>query len=483
MSLKRLGMVSAAWNGASSVGTVALSLIQIAILARILSPADFGTLALVGLGLELASVFADGGVSNALVQKQNVTQTQTSSLYWFNIGCGVVAFMALVVVAPVLALAFDDERLASLIQLSAVGFLIGPLGQQISVLLIKRMEFRRLTQVDLAGAIVAALVTIGLAVYGAGIYSLALGSLAGTMSRSCVLFALARGEWRITREFSLKQIRPFISFGAFQMGERVVNILGARADTIIIARNLGMTALGPYSLAYSLALMPLQRLNPVLTRVAFPLFARVSDEHERLRNGTVYLVQILSIATAPVLIGICATAHLLAPIVYGDRWTELPALIQVLSIVGLLKAINNPFGSALLAKGRADVGFWWNLIYIALNVATFVVAVRGGTGAVAWAYLAVSALTNLLFWAVVLRPILRLSLVEWFSSWGPALASGAVMGLVIRATDTYTSDFAVPEKMRLACLVVLGIMVYIPLAAITHLPLARALLKAVRQRS
>jgi O-antigen/teichoic acid export membrane protein len=172
----------------------------------------------------------------------------------------------------------------------------------------------------------------------------------------------------------------------------------------------------------------MERVNPSLTKVAFPLFARMQNEEERLRRGYLTLIRILATINAPILLGFAAIAPVLIPIVYGVQWTAAVPLIQPLAVVGLLRCIMHPSGSLLLAKGRAVVGFIWTLGVVGVNVAGVMISLHlGGLISIAYCLVLLHILYLLAMYTFVIRRLLGPCFSPYMGSLIPALAAAGVM--------------------------------------------------------
>src|SRR5712664_863135 len=323
MSLKAEAISGAKWTTASSVAVAAIQFVQLVVVARVLSPGDFGLMAMVMAVLGFAQIFTDVGVGSAVIHRQNNSHQELSSLYWLNVFAGAAVFLLTVAATPLVVAFFDEPRLATLLPATALLFLIAPFGQLFQLLLQKELKFRDLALVEFLSAIAGAVVAIGCALEGLGVYSLVFGQL-GTACFTTVSVALiVWRDWWPGVLFHTFDIRLYLPFGLFQLGNRGVNFLVARVDQIIIGAILGATTLGNYNFAWNLAIMPVTRINPILTRIAFPLFAKVQLENARLKRGYLMLVWLLTATNGPILVGGAAVADTLVPLAFGPQWVPM----------------------------------------------------------------------------------------------------------------------------------------------------------------
>lgn len=383
MSLKQKAFSSVKWTGVSMVVVAILQFITLATLARYLAPSDFGLMGMIIVIMGLAQAFADMGISNAIIHRQDATSEQLSSLYWLNIIAGVIVFFAIYALSPLVAIFYQEPRLINLLYLTAVIYLITPFGQQFQMLLQKNLFFNTLAQIEMVTALVNFVVSVSAAIVGLGVYSLIFGQLAGTFFRVALLCFVGWRDWRPSFHFAKHDLKGYLSFGFYQMGERTVNYLSANMDYIIIGHFLGSTALGFYTLAYQIITFPLTKLNPVITKVMFPVFSKIQNDHESFRKGYSKVIHYIALITFPMLFGLFIVAPEFISLFFGEKWMISVPVLQILCLVGLFKSLGNPVGAVLLAKGRADIGFYWNLFTMIIFSIAVVIGVRWGINGVA----------------------------------------------------------------------------------------------------
>ena len=457
-SLKNQATSGVKWTGASAVITTGLQFLQLAVLARLLAPSDFGLMAMIMIVIGLGQVFVDAGISNAIIYRQDVTRQQLSSLYWLNIMAGIVVFFVVWAATPLVVTLFNEPRLAELVFWVAFTFLIIPVGQQFQILLQKELRFNLLAWIEVAAAVIATAVSIGTALLGQGVFALVWGALANAAVRTVLLLVVGLKNWRPAWRFKISDIRSFVSFGLYQLGERTINFLNSKLDTILIGSLLGAQALGFYTLAWNLIIQPLQKLNPIITRVAFPVFAKLQDDNARLKKSYMNALDILSTMNFPYFFGLAVVAPLLVPVVFGAQWLPSVILIQVLCVVGLFQTAGNPIGSLLLSKGRADWAFKWILVFVVAKIpAIYAGVVIGGSIGVAIALVGVYVLGSILGYIVLVRRLLQPCLKEYLESMWSAFWISLCMALIVLslAYIINLNDF-----IKLTVLVVSGIFTY-----------------------
>ncbi|NJK40812.1 MAG: MOP flippase family protein [Acaryochloridaceae cyanobacterium SU_2_1] len=259
--------------------------------------------------------------------------------------------------------------------------------------------------------------------------SLVWGQLATSIFRSVLLAYRGWSIWQPILIFKINDLKGFLGFSLYQMAERSINYAAWNLDKLLVGKVLGPLSLGFYNIAFQLMMRPFMALNPIMTKVAFPVFASIQDDNERLRRGYIKMIQWIALINTPIYLGMLVMAEPLIALLLGPNWNPSVTIFQILSVLGILYSLGNPLGSLLLAKGRADLGFWINILGVIVYFLAVLIGSRWDSIGVAWSLL----LSNLCF----LLPIdfwLRWYLVkmhpyEYFKRISPSLMLSLCMML------------------------------------------------------
>ncbi len=458
-SLKKQAASGVKWTALSTSITTGLQFLKFAILARILGPEAFGLMGMVMVVIGFAQAFADMGVSNAIIYRQDATKEQLSSLYWLNILSGIVVFFIIWAVTPLVVVFYKEPQLNSLLHWTALIFLITPIGQQFQILLQRELKFNWLSVIEVITALADIIVAVLFAWRGSGVMALVLGQLAHAICRAVCLSMQGWRTWAPKFHFSLDDVKGYVGFGLYQMGERTINYFNSNLDYLLIGRLLGAEPLGYYTLAYNLIIAPVVKINPIITRVAFPVFAKVQNDQQLLKRGYLTVMRALSFVNFPIFFGLFATSSLLVHVVFGPKWLPSIILIKILCGVGLLRSTGNPVGSLLLAKGRADWGFMWNLMLMTTQVPGVIIGVHhGGVVGVAVAYLILQMIYFILNYLVLIRRLLGQCILEYLGSMWHALKYSAIMGLGVLAVSKFLMNLT--ANLSLSMQIISGVVIY-----------------------
>ena len=298
-----------------------MQLVQMAVLARLLLPEDFGLMALVSVAIVFCSLFSDMGLSSAFIQRQDVTPQQRSSLFWLNIVMGTALTILMIALSPLAAWYFDDDRLLPLFALTATTLIINAAGQQVRIAAEKTLHFRPVVLVDTSSTLLGFAATVLAALAGWGVYSLAFGSVLGAISGTVLAWLFIANSWRPRFGFKAEDIRPFIGFGGSLVANNIVNQFNASVNLLIGGRMLAASQLGLYSVPRNLVLQLQFLVNPIITRVAFPLISQVQTDLPRVKAIYLQTVNMTASTNAPLYLGAFFFAQEIVNLLLGSNWT------------------------------------------------------------------------------------------------------------------------------------------------------------------
>ncbi len=371
ITLKGQAVKGVKWTGLSTLITSVLQYVQVAVLTKFLTSSDFGIMAMALVVIGLAQAYTDLGISNAIIQRQNPTKDNLSSLYWLEIMTGACLFLLMFLLTPLTVRFFNEPSLTNVMLGTSIVFLITPLGQQFQILMQRELEFRRLATIDIISSLASTAITILAAFLGYGVMALVISQITFYGLRNLQFLWIGLARWKPALHFKRSDLRGYLDFGLYQMGERTVTYFSINVINIIIGKFLGPVALGHYSLAYQLIINPILRFNTVFMTVAFPIFSKLQDKNGMLIRGYLHMTRFIAFTIFPILVLIFFIAPVFVPVILGSQWGDVIPLIQILCIVGLFKSLGTATVPTYLAKGHADLGFIWNFFVSAVNGVLF----------------------------------------------------------------------------------------------------------------
>ncbi|MDP2770610.1 MAG: MOP flippase family protein [Giesbergeria sp.] len=430
MTLKHKTFSAVRWTTAATGVRALLQIAQVAVLARLLAPADYGLMAMVSVVLGFASIFADMGMNSAYVQRQNVSEQERSSLFWLNVGMSGALTLVVLVLSPLLARWFGDVRLTPLLMLAASTFVISALGQQVRMSAEKAMNFRPVVLLEVVAALLGFAAAVAGALAGWGVYALLVGGIVSAVSGTLLAWLYLADGWRPLWRFKLADVRGYMGFGGALVANNLVNEVNRGIDLLLGGRMLGAAALGLYSMPRQIVFQIQGMVNPIITRVGFPLIAQVQTDIPRVRAIYLKTLNMTAATNAPLYVGIAFFAPEVVRIVLGDKWLEAADLLRLLAILGFIRSTGNPVGSLLLGMGRADLSLKWNLAMLLVVPPMLWVCSQYGTMGLAWGLLGLQVALFVPGWYVMVRPVCKAGLWEYsVAALRPFFLAGGAFGV------------------------------------------------------
>lgn len=362
---------------------VLLQLASISVLARVLTPEDFGLMAVIGIVTTFAQFFLDMGMNTALIQKENLEDQHSNSVFWASVGLSIIITTTINALSPVLAFWMGDPRLIPALAVSSLGFPLAALGATHVSLLERKESFRTLTIIKTYTSFIGFLLAFFLALYGAGVYALIAQTLAITAT-STLLFWRTE-HWR-PKKPSTKGIKEISSFSANVFLFNILNYIHRNADTAIIGRFIGQQDLGIYNVAYRTMLFPLQNLTFAINRALLPAYSRSQSNISDIYSHYILTLRGIALVTAPVMAAIWSIRESIVVLFLGENWLRAADIIQWLAPVGFLQSIISTSGTIFTACGRHDILRNMGIIGVPFLTSSFFIGLPRGIDGIAQAY-------------------------------------------------------------------------------------------------
>lgn len=334
---------------------------QVAVLARLLHPADFGVVSVSNLVIAFFGVFANLGFSNSIIYKQESNRSVLSTLYILNLLVGLVLFVIIYFTTPAIVAFYKEPRLERVLQIASLYFVVVYFGQIYLFLLEKELRFRFVAVIDIIGSCIATGVTLTLAFNQYQELSLVVGALTGQIVRSVLQIVFGRQFFRPVLSFNLRDAREHLQFGVYNLGDGILGFIQSNSDNIFIGGLLGVEQLGFYTIAYQLAIFPVIKLNPIILQVAYPILAKMKDSSADLKKSYLKILDFISYCNLPLLAGLFVTSESIVPLFYGPGWDETAQLVRVFVFVSVFFCLSHPLFTLAFTKGKPNLLFYLNL--------------------------------------------------------------------------------------------------------------------------
>lgn len=359
MSITHKAVGGLAWTSAGRLVAQIVNFATTIILARLLVPEDFGLLGMVVIVTSFTQLLGEMGASAALIQRGEVNEAHRSSMFWLNLGLGLLSALVVLTAAPYLASFYGEPRVDDLLQVAAALFLITPLGTVQLAVLARDMDFRSLAAVEIGRIMVGGIVGLTFAFTGWGVWSLLarlLGESAGQVSMAWLL-----APWRPKRIFRPAALRDLLGFGVRLAASNIINFWVRNVDDLLIGRIFGAGPLGYYSRAYGTMLLPLAQITGIFTSVMFPVMSRLQDDREATRRFYTSALEMIGTIAFPALLGLLAVTEAFVVTLYGEDWRPMIPILRVFCVVGAVQSIATTVGWIFQSQGRTDSQLRWNI--------------------------------------------------------------------------------------------------------------------------
>src|SRR5215472_2334301 len=442
-----------AWALASSAGMAVLQSATMALVARWLRPSDFGVAAVVGVIVSLASALALLGLGSALTQAERVEPEDAAGVMGLSLvlAC-TLAMLLTLAVAPALRAPLGVPALPLLVGVASLGLPLSAVQGVAFGLLQRRLAFDVIARLQLAAVLLNAFFTLAIALLGGGVLALVAARL---LADACLVApAVKRAGAPRRPRFDPARVAPFARFGLPLAGAQLLVALGSQVDTAVLGATLGAGALGQYTLAFTLVMLPASRLAAAVKGVAFAALSRSAGVEPAFTRHAGSLLRQMSLACCPLVIGLASVADDLVPLLLGPGWDATSSLLVRLAPTGVVAALGSAMGAILLARGRPGVELRFALLrVVALGALVFGGArVDGASGAACGVSAYHVAAFPLFFY--LLRRYGGLSTARVALAIGPGLFAALGMAVVVWVAGRELAPL--PTQVRLVLRVVLG---------------------------
>ncbi len=446
------GFRGAAVSGAFStgLGTAVKGLSQvfaIVVLARLLTPADFGVVAMVFPILAFASIFQEAGLGVAVMQRTQITAEELSTVFWLNVAIGLVLALILVAVSPLAASFYNEPRVQGLTAACGGLILLAALSTQHLSLLNRNLQFRELALIDGLSLIFGTALAIGVAALTGSYWAIFLLNL-GTVLTACVL-AWIFSSWRPGARTHVRNVLDLLRFGGNMTGANIATYFGRNLDNVLIGRVWGPTALGFYERAYKVVLIPILFVHMPLFRLLVPMLSQIRDEPERYRRMFLLGYQGALLLTVPGIVLLIALTDVVVALVMGAQWVAGSAIFGWLAVACLIQCATGPLSILFVSQERSDENMKLSIAVSLYSCAAFAIGVNWGALGVAIAYAISSAVrTPLELWYVARKGPVRVRDIAQAGT--PFLLAAVLCYVIFLPLSRYVEGLQQPLLFTLA---------------------------------
>ena len=359
-SLKQKAASGMVWTALQKYSTMGIQFISGIILARLLTPYDYGCIGMLSIFMVLAEAFIDGGFGSALIQKKVPTQEDYSTIFWWNLGMAVLMYTILFISAPAISRFYDIPLLCDVLRVQGLVLFIYAFNIVQRNQLRKKLNFKVLSIVTITTSLIALSITILMAYRGFGVWALVAQNIITAAIPALVFWFFIK--WRPIPAFSKQSFKELFGFGFYIFLTHIINKFGAKLSQLFIGKRYSPVTLGYFSKAASTESLASSSISSIMTQITYPLYAQSQDNKGALVNMIKRLTTTIAYITFPLMFILMLVAKPIFVLLYSDRWIACVPYFQVLCLVGLAECLQAVNTQSIAAIGKSKALFWWTLL-------------------------------------------------------------------------------------------------------------------------
>lgn len=461
------------WRFAERCGAQMVTFIVSIVLARLLTPEDYGKVALITIFITIMQVFVDSGLGTALIQKKEADDIDFSSVFYFNLVVCLVLYIIMFVSAPFIAKFYNDVSLTLIIRVISLTIVIsGVKGIQQSYVS-KNMLFKRFFYATLGGTIFSAFLGIGLAYFGAGVWAIVAQQLSNTAIDTLILWITVK--WRPKKKFSWKRLKSLLSFGWKMLVSAVLDTLYTNIRSLVIGKIYSSSDLAFYNQGSKLPSVIVNNINTSIDSVLLPTIAKEQEDRERVKSMTRRAIKTSTYIMAPLMMGLAFCATPVVNLVLTEKWLPCVPFLQIFCITYMFYPIHTANLNAIKAMGRSDLFLKLEIAKKIVGLILLLGTMRISVMAMAYSLL-VSMITSMIINSWPNKDLLNYSFKEQMIDIFPSVTLAVVMGVSVSFID----KLGFPSALTLLIEVPTGAIIYLIGSILLHLDSFNYLLEIIK---
>lgn len=442
------------WSAMERFGAQGIQFIFGILITRILLPADYGLLGKIIIFMAVGQTLVDSGFGSSLIWKKQPTQSDYSTVFYFNISISAVLYSLFFLLAPVISNFYNEPQLTNLIRVLCLNFIILSFSLIQQVILQKKVDFKLLAYVNIAGSLISGFVGLWMALNGFGIWSVVVQLLLKSFITSLLLWVF--NKWRPLLEFDWLSLKELFNYGSKLTVASLIYTLFQYFYFNVIGKLFSNAALGFYTRAVQLQEFPVKTIGSIFNRVAFPVFSIIQNENERLKNAVRKTLRTMVFVLFPVLFGLIAISDELIEVLLTEKWLPASEYFKLFCAMGLFYAFQVLNGELLKTKGKSGWVLKLEIITKTILVVNIFITYRWGIMAIIWGQMVVVIAAYLIGTYYVWK-LIGYTLWQQLRDIFPYLALSSAMYVVV----VFISRLISSSTLALVAMVAAGAAVYI----------------------
>jgi polysaccharide biosynthesis protein len=438
-SLKQKTTKGLLWSSVERFSNQGMSFLFSVILARMLAPSDFGIIAMITIFFAVAQSFVDSGFSNALVRKTDRREEDFSTCFYFNIGVGIIAYIVLFLIAPLVASFYNQPILSPIIRITGLGVVLNSLCVVQQALFTIKIDFKSQAKVTLSATIISGIVGVVLAYQGYGVWALVWQGVVLSLVRMGLLWLMSK--WRPTTGFSKSSFNYLFGYGSKLLASGLLDTIYNNIYPIVIGKFYTPAQLGNYSRALSFAQLPSSNITSILQRVTFPVLSTIQDDIPRLQANYRRLLKLSAFIIFPLMMGLAAVAFPMIRIILTPKWEGCSLYLQIICFALMWYPIHAINLNLLQVKGRSDLFLRIEIIKKIVGVCIMCITIPLGITAMCIGMVA-SSLISLFINTYYTGKLIDIGYLKQMRGLLPILFNSLLMGsMVYLFIQLFNNDF------------------------------------------
>lgn len=430
------------WGFADNILGLGITAAANIILARILSPADFGIIGMTAIFMTLSTSLVDSGFTGALTRKKDAVKTDFDTVFYFNLAVSCLLYAVLFFCSPFIARFFREPILVPVIRILGISLVINAFGIVQKIILVRRIDFRTQAWISLVSSFAAAVAAVAMAFYGFGVWSLVVLQVGKLAVNTILLWSVSK--WHPGLCFSRKSFRDMFSFGGRLLITSIISTIWSEMYSFIIGKMYSSSVLGQYSRADKVKNMVTSNVSSVMQKVSYPVLASIQDEGERQINVYRKVLKTTVLISFTAVFGVWAVAGPFILTVFGDQWFPAVGYLRIMCFSGLFLPLMMCSANVINADGRSDITLVLEILKTVMGLIPVVFGIIFSVEALLWSMVGVSFILFVVHAAYVSK-VIHYSVGRQLADILPTLCVSIVMALIVNAMNM----LAIPQWLLL----------------------------------
>ncbi len=426
-TLKNKALKGILWNAVDRFSSQGISFLVSIMIARLLTPHDYGLVAMVGVFIAVAQTFVDSGFSSAIVRKVDRTEVDLSTAFYANVGIGILCYLILYLLAPYIACFYRESELCAIVRAMGVIFFLFSFSNIQQAVLTINVNFKTKTKISLISVIISGLIGMFLAFVGFGVWALVYQQVVFALSKVILLWAFVK--WRPLRAFSWNSFSTLFSFGSKMLLAGLLNSVFSNLYSIVIGKSLSSSYLGYYSRAEQFAQFPSTSIANIIKGVSFPTMALIQNEEERFNTNFYRIQNVITFFSFPLIIGLAALSTPLIFVLLSEKWIYSARLLQIICFALMWYPVYSQNLNILEVKGFGNYILKSEIVSKTICVIALFFLIPMGLEAVCWGQV-FSNLLSVLISGYFVAKVTKSSYKRLFDTIKVNFVFALVMGMV-----------------------------------------------------